>query len=39
MKKLRLFLGDQLNRKHSWFTEIDKGLLIAYLKCDKKPIM
>jgi deoxyribodipyrimidine photolyase-related protein len=24
MKKLRLILGDQLNSKHSWFTETDK---------------
>jgi deoxyribodipyrimidine photolyase-related protein len=34
MKKLRLLLGDQLNSKHSWFTQIDPDCtyLMAELK-------
>jgi len=27
MKKLRLILGDQLNSKHSWFTETDDNVI------------
>ena len=27
MKEVRLILGDQLNKDHSWFDEVDKGVL------------
>lgn len=27
MKKLRLILGDQLNKNHSWFDEVDKDVI------------
>ena len=27
MKKLRLLLGDQLNHKHSWYTDVDEDCI------------
>jgi deoxyribodipyrimidine photolyase-related protein len=32
MKKLRLILGDQLNSKHSWFSETDKNVIYCFFE-------
>lgn len=33
VKTIRLILGDQLNRKHSWFEEVDKEVLYVLMEC------